>query len=171
MENLKLLLTHMKWADAEVWKNVFAFEASETDERIKKLLYHIHQVQYAFCFIWKDMPVKIPDAASFENLKSIARWGYDFQNLLDSFSDSLTEEILRKIVVIPWSKLMERIMGKEVSQVTMEETILQVVSHSSYHRGQVNARLRELGGEPPIVDFIAWTWLAKPAADWRSILE
>jgi hypothetical protein len=26
----------------------------------------------------------------------------------------------------------------------------------------VNARLREMGGELPLVDFIAWVWFGKP---------
>jgi uncharacterized damage-inducible protein DinB len=44
--------------------------------------------------------------------------------------------------------------------------MFQVTSHSTHHRGQVNARLRALGGEPPLVDYIAWVWFGKPAADW-----
>ena len=26
--------------------------------------------------------------------------------------------------------------------------------------------LRELGGEPPLTDFVAWIWLDRPPADW-----
>jgi uncharacterized damage-inducible protein DinB len=44
--------------------------------------------------------------------------------------------------------------------------MLQVASHSTYHRGQINTRFRELGGEPAIVDLIAWVWLGKPKASW-----
>jgi uncharacterized damage-inducible protein DinB len=33
-------------------------------------------------------------------------------------------------------------------------------------RAQVNTRLRELGATPPLVDFIAWAWFGKPAAEW-----
>jgi hypothetical protein len=29
----------------------------------------------------------------------------------------------------------------------------------------VNARLRELGAEPPLTDFIAWIWFGKPQAE------
>jgi uncharacterized damage-inducible protein DinB len=38
--------------------------------------------------------------------------------------------------------------------------------HSAYHRGQVASQLRELGGEPPLTDFVAWIWLDRPPADW-----
>ncbi len=42
----------------------------------------------------------------------------------------------------------------------------QVANHSTYHRGQVNRSLRQLGGEPPLVDYIAWVWFGKPKAEW-----
>jgi len=42
-----------------------------------------------------------------------------------------------------------------------------VALHSLYHRGQVNARLREVGGTPPLVDYIAWLWFGRPAAEWK----
>jgi uncharacterized damage-inducible protein DinB len=43
---------------------------------------------------------------------------------------------------------------------------MQVVLHSTHHRGQIVARVRELGGNPPLVDYIGWIWLGKPAAAW-----
>jgi uncharacterized damage-inducible protein DinB len=57
-------------------------------------------------------------------------------------------------------------MGRPFSAVTHRETLLQIPMHSHYHRGQVNTRLRELGATPPLVDFIAWAWMGKPAAEW-----
>ena len=41
---------------------------------------------------------------------------------------------------------------------TSAETAPHVAMHTTHHRGQVNARLRELGAEPPLVDYIAWLW-------------
>jgi len=32
----------------------------------------------------------------------------------------------------------------------------QIVNHSTYHRGQVAAKLKRLGVEPPITDLISW---------------
>ena len=76
-----------------------------------------------------------------------------------------------KIIEIPWSKFMERRIGKKVVPATLEETMLQVASHSTYHRGQINTRFRELDGEPAIVDFIVWVWLGKPLANWGDDLN
>jgi len=170
-EQVENLLNHMKWADAEVWKKVLPFETAHNDERIKKLLYHLHQVQYAFYFLWNDLPLDIPKPETFSNLQSIAKWGIDYQEKLNAFLSSPKADEKDKVIKIPWSVFMERKTGKKVVPATLEETMLQVASHSAYHRGQINTRFRELGGEPASVDFIAWIWLGKTAEDWGGILE
>ena len=73
-------------------------------------------------------------------------------------------------VIIYYSMFMSRKTGKKVVPATLEETMMQVASHSTYHRGQINTRFRELGGEPAMVDLIAWVWLGKPKADWENII-
>ena len=169
-EQVENLLNHMKWADAEVWKKVLPFEAAHNDERIKKLLYHLHQVQYAFYFLWNDLPLDIPKPETFSDLKSIAKWGFDYQQKLNGFLSSPKADEKDKVIKIPWSVFMERKTGKKVVPATLEETMLQVASHSAYHRGQINTRFRELGGEPASVDLIVWVWLGKPAGDLEGIV-
>lgn len=163
------LLNHMMWADAEIWRKIISFPTAENDDKIKKLLYHLHQVQYAFFSLWNNTPIELPKAETFKDLKSIAKWGFDYQQKLNEF---LISEIIPKkdtLVDIPWSKFAERKFGKKVYPATFEETVMQIVSHSTYHRGQINARFRELGGEPASVDFIVWVWLGKPKAGWENI--
>ena len=168
-EQIENLLNHMKWADAEVWKKVLSFEAAENDEKIKKLLYHLHQVQYAFYFLWNELPLEIPKPEEFSDLKSIAKWGFDYQQKLNEFLSTSRADEYENEIQIPWSVFMERRIGKKVIPATLEETMIQVASHSNYHRAQINSRLRDLGGEPPTIDFIAWVWLDKPVADWEGV--
>ncbi len=170
-ESVENLLNHMIWADAEVWKKVLPFEAVQNDEKIKKLLYHLHQVQYAFYFLWNEQPLEIPKPDTFADLKSIASWGFDYQQKLNTFLSSPGANEKDKVIQIPWSIFMERKAGKKVIPATLEETMLQVASHSTYHRGQLNTRFRELGGEPATLDLIVWIWLGKPKADWGDIIK
>jgi uncharacterized damage-inducible protein DinB len=69
---------------------------------------------------------------------------------------------------LPWMDMVSAQLGRTLVVPTLAETLLQVPMHSMHHRGQINARLRELGNEPPLVDFIAWIWLGKPAAEWPA---
>ena len=171
LENTTLLLQHMQWADAEVWKKVLVFEATLNDERIKKLLYHLHQVQYAFNFLWNELPIEIPKPDEFTDLKSIAKWGFAYQQKLNDFLSLPKSDEKDKVIQIPWSIFIERKTGKKVVPATLEETMMQVASHSTYHRGQINTRFRELGGEPANVDFIVWIWLGKPKEDWGDVSQ
>ena len=65
-------------------------------------------------------------------------------------------------MVMPWAKRFRA----DAAATRMRDTLLQVPMHSTYHRGQVNARLRELGAEPPLTDYIAWIWIGRPRAEW-----
>ncbi len=56
--------------------------------------------------------------------------------------------------------------NRPIGAVCVGQSAVQVAMHSTHHRGQVAARLRELGVEPPMVDFIVWVWIGKPAAEW-----
>ena len=52
----------------------------------------------------------------------------------------------------------------KVLPATLSESAWQVVHRTrTYHRGQIATRIREIGGEPPLVDFLYWVWGGKPA--------
>lgn len=161
----------MIWADVEVWKKVLTFEAAENDDRIKKLLYHLHQVQYAFYFLWNELPLEIPKPEEFTDLKSIAKWGFSYQQKLNEFLTSPKSGEKDKVIQIPWSVFFERKTKQKVVPATLEETMMQVTSHSSYHRGQINTRFREIGGDPASVDLIVWIWLGKPKSELKEIIK
>ena len=161
LNNSNLLLKHMLWADNEVWNKVLELPVAQNDKRIKDLLFHLHQVQYAFYFLWNDLLLEIPKPEEFADLKSIAKWGFEYQQKLTHFILSERASDKEKIVQIPWSVFFERKTKQKVVPATLEETMLQVASHSSYHRGQINTRFKELGGDPASVDFIVWVWMGK----------
>ena len=48
-------------------------------------------------------------------------------------------------MILPWSSYFAKRAGFTAHPSTLGETLLQLPSHSTYHRGQVNTRLRELG--------------------------
>lgn len=159
----------MEWADAVVWKSVLEHHAAESDNKIRALFYHIHSVQRAFYYLWTNSPLNFPKESDFKDLKEIAVWGSEHYPKIFNYLDSIRDEENSMIIQIPWSKRLENLLGRKVENPALAETFLQVTSHSTYHRGQINMRLRELGGEPQLVDFIAWIWYGKPAADWKII--
>jgi len=86
------------------------------------------------------------------------------------FHETISLTDLDRTVDLPWSRLVSQKLGVETASPTMAQTLVQVFAHSSYHRGQVNARLRDLGIEPPMTDFIVWVLGHKPTPAWTEMV-
>lgn len=162
------LYRHMEWADATVWTAVLASEGGRIDSKLREYLYHLHMVQRAFMRVWRGEPRETP-YPTFADAQSLAVWARSYYDEAFAHLESLSEERTLEAMPMPWASMVEQRIGRAPETTTVGETLLQVALHSQYHRGQVNARLREVGGEPPLVDFIAWVWLGRPAPDWTAI--
>jgi len=157
------LLTHSECADAILWKSVLALGQEDVELRTK--LHHIHQTQWIYLQIWRGDPLQLPALDEFPKLGDIRDWARAYYREIPEYLATLTGTNLSRDVHFPWAdRLIER-FGK-VEPAAWKDTLLQVVMHSTYHRGQVARRLRELGAEPPTTDYIAWIWLDRPPAAW-----
>jgi uncharacterized damage-inducible protein DinB len=152
---------HQVWADAEHWRAIEAHPPGAADPAIRNRLHHIHMVQRAFLWAVGDrataLAVTKPDAfASLAELKAYARESHDaFDRLLETVSSARLDER----IAMPW-------FTDPPLSISVTEALTQCAMHSHYHRGQNAARLRELGGDPPLTDLIAWYWQGRPAPAW-----
>ena len=158
----------MEWADAALWISVLASESGQTDAKLRDYLYHLHIVQRAFLRAWRGEPRETP-YPTFDNVESLMLWGRTYYGEAFVYLETLSDEKVTEPMPVPWATMVERQLGRAPETTTVGETALQVVLHSMYHRGQINARLREVGGEPPLVDYIAWVWLGRPSPIWPSV--
>lgn len=156
---------HMDWADAVVWQAVLAEPSARKDPSTRVRLHHIHQVQWAFLQIWREEALDLPEISDFEELPQIRAWGWKYHQQVRDYLQGSDVRPLDEPIELPWQDQLVERFGKARS-ASFRQTLMQVAFHSTYHRGQVNARLRELGGEPPLTDFIAWIWMDEPAPDW-----
>jgi uncharacterized damage-inducible protein DinB len=161
------LYRHMEWADATVWQAVPLDTAP--DQRLRGWLVHIHVVQRAFLHVWTNQPIReaFREPDEFETMADVRSWAQPYYREASAFVAGLTPEQLAQPVVLPWAAELAQHLGREPGPSTLGDTCFQVTSHSTYHRGQVNARLREIGAEPPLVDYIAWLWFDRPEARWK----
>src|SRR5262245_21767317 len=155
----------MEWADATVWRAVIDSSAASSDPIIKARLHHSHLVQHAFLNAWWKAPHS-SNAGSDLKLTELTKWGREYHAHANEYLTSLTESSLDHELVVPWASSMASQLGRAPGTPTIGETILQVAAHSTYHRGQINTRLREVGAEPPLTDYIAWIWFGRPAPEW-----
>jgi uncharacterized damage-inducible protein DinB len=158
------LYRHMEWADASVWRAVFGSENAPNDQKLRDYFYHLHLVQRAFLDAWRNQfALSFP---TFEDAISVRDWGRSYYDEIFAHLEGLSDEEIAEPMQMPWAEFVTKQLGRAPASITLSQTMLQVPLHSLYHRGQVNARLREVGGEPPTVDYIVWLWLEKPAASW-----
>ena len=163
IDHIRDLFGHQEWADAELWKAISVQEGALEDEHIDKRFRHFHATQYAYLLLLRGeeadvrkFAARYGDSVPIETVKMHA-----IEIHLESarFLETLPEPRLDERVLIPWFKGPSFI-------VTYAQALTQVAMHSHYHRGQNATRLRELGGKPPILDFVHWIWKGRPKAEW-----
>lgn len=158
---LSQLLDHMRWADAVVWEAALTTPDAEEDERLRLLFHHVHSVQWAYLHLFREQPVELPDLETFSQMSSIRRWGEEGHDELRALKTTLRPEDLDRTIDFPWAEQLMDTYDR-VHPVDLRQGLVQLTSHSTYHRGQINARIRELGGEPPLVDYVVWLWAGRP---------
>ena len=156
------LFRHQAWADSEHWRAFTAQTGALDDRWIRERLHHLHLVQRLF--LWASRggegsftPPKIEDVPDIRVIKDdVRRYHEEAIAHVAALSAARRAETLN----VPWFK-------DAPVPFTREEALVQCVMHSQYHRGQNATRLRELGGSPPITDFILWLYKSKPPAKWE----
>jgi uncharacterized damage-inducible protein DinB len=162
---LQSLMRHMEWADASVWRTVLTLPEAGQDRRMLDLFHHVHLVQQLYLQLWRGEQPTLTRAEDFADLRAIAEWARPYYADVRSFLQGLRQEDLAREVTFPWADEVARRYGS-AGPARLSETILQVVLHSGHHRAQIATRVRELGGESPTTDFIAWIWMQRPDAAW-----
>ena len=163
---LNALMDHMEWADAAVWRA--AMKQAQPDQRLHKLLLHLHSTQRAFLQVWRSAPLSLPSESKYPDLPSVLAFGRPYYAEAKQIVAHADETQKKRLMSIQWADAYTTKFNKKAVPATFEETVHQVTTHTTYHRGQINTRIKELGGDPPLVDFIIWVWLQKPAAEWPA---
>jgi len=158
-------VTHLEWSDALTWRSVRDLRPAQTDERLRYLLYHMHIVQLVYLQVWRGDPVHATELALYPDLPSLREWSRPYYAIVREFGESVDDSRFDRPIEFPWAEEIKKRFGS-VATATLGDSAWQVFSHTIYHRAQVATRVRDIGGEPPLTDFIAWVWQGKPHADW-----
>lgn len=155
------LYAHQDWADAEHWRSFESHPPALGDKTLKERLLHIHLVQNGFLWVTGPRTSKF-DLKKLEDFKTMAdlkRYGRRANADLQQALKNASTERLEEIIEVPWFN--------PPVKITVRQALTQAAMHSHYHRGQNATRLRELGGVPPMTDFIVWLGKGQPAAKWE----
>ena len=162
------LFDHMESADASVWAVALKSPTAVRDPQLCRYLVHTSTVQRAFLDAWKQRPFTFRDDYNGVRLDEEFAAMRSYYPEARAFLSGLDEASLASDMRLPWVSWIEQHFKETLAMTTLGETILQVVSHTTHHRAQANTRLRALGVEPPMVDYIAWLWRGRPQAAWPA---
>ena len=163
------LFDHMEWADARVWQAALKHEVARTDGPLRALLLHTHAVQKAFFGAWTNQDWAFPSSFDDTTLEGELASTRGYYARAGAFVASLDEQRLAARIKLPWTHYVEQHLGRPAGALTLGESVLQVLMHSAHHRAQANMRLRALGAEPQLIDYIGWLWLERPQPEWPAV--
>jgi uncharacterized damage-inducible protein DinB len=142
----RLPFEHLQWADTALLSGVGQRAGAYDDEELRRLLHHILVVQRFFLSRFLDI------AFDYEGEKQIPESLDRFTAILEqthrdeiAFVNGLDEGDLARTVDVPhWPEF----------RPCLRDLLMQVAMHSEHHRAQCATRLRALGGEPAITDYL-----------------
>jgi uncharacterized damage-inducible protein DinB len=161
------LLRHMEWADAATWRALLALPGLRGGRDLLERVYHLHAVQRAYLHIWRREPLAIPEPAAFADLAAVRDWARAYYRALPPYLDGLNDAEMERAVEFPWAEHVAERFGS-AGPATLGESILQIVLHSTHHRGQITSTIRSLGGDPATTDLMAWLWMNRPEPGWEG---
>ena len=154
-EEMVALYDYNAWADRRVVEAVGALSKEQfvkpllsSYSSVRDTLAHILGVEWLWLERFEGRsPASIPDGNEFTDISSLkARWT-QFEPTLLKFVRGLTETDLERVMEYKTMKF-------GVYRNPLWQSMLHLVNHGTYHRGQITTMLRQLGAQPILTDLI-----------------
>jgi uncharacterized damage-inducible protein DinB len=144
------LLNQMLHYDA--WANQALLASAIEDQTVLRLLGHLAQAKQ----IWL-MRVEGRDTSSLElwPTEPLSVWRQFLPEIDRKWISRAAEEEPGRIVAY-------RNQSGNSWRTSVEEIVIHVVNHGTYHRGQLATAVKNAGGEPAVTDFIVWSRANRP---------
>src|SRR5579884_3981150 len=146
---IRELFQYQAHADTAILMAVRSHEWASRDRSIVTLFHHILVAHRFWIHLCEGAPFHVEaESVVPGSLEEIATLFERTQAQEFAWMDRLSDDDLERTLESPY------LPGRKV---TIRQGLTQVCLHSQWHRGQLAARLRALGGEPPAIDYILWT--------------
>ena len=153
--DIQFLYEYNRWANARILDAVsrltaeqFTTDVASSFRSVRDTLTHILSAEWIWLRRWKGTsPAAMLNPAEFPNPAALRdKWAEVEAEQMD-FVQSLTEEALPSLLAYTNTK-------GERWEYPLVQMMQHVVNHSSYHRGQITAFLRQLGAEAVGTDLL-----------------
>jgi uncharacterized damage-inducible protein DinB len=146
-----------RWANARtlgvvagISPEAFAKDLGSSFGSIRNTLVHIISAEWAWLERWNGTsPKQMLDPTGFPDIAALQTRWTQVERDQEAFLQSLSQERLDADLAY------FNLQGEAVT-LPLWQQMLHMVNHSSYHRGQVTAMLRQVGAKPIATDLIAF---------------
>jgi uncharacterized damage-inducible protein DinB len=149
------LYEYNAWADRQVVEAASALSSEQFTKplgssfsSVRDTLAHIYGVEWLWLERFQGRsPAGIPDAKEYDQVDTLkSRWS-EFEPLLLNFVRGLSQEDLDRVIEYKTLKF-------GVYRNPLWQSMLHLVNHGTYHRGQITTMLRQLGAQPILTDLM-----------------
>lgn len=163
--DIQMLYEYDRWANARMLDAVsrltaeqFTADFSSSFRSVRDTLAHLLSADWIWLRRWKGTsPTVMLNPTDFPDLATLrAKW-VEVEKEQTDFVEQLTDESLASRIAYTNTK-------GERWEYPLGQLMQHVVNHSSYHRGQITAFLRQLGAEAVATDFLVFMDVKAKAA-------
>jgi uncharacterized damage-inducible protein DinB len=154
---LRDLVQHKAWASAALFAAIRESDTAARDDTLRALLHHIILANRFWLFSCLERPFVIEEESRVANSLDAITDHFHATHLIEAEWIARADE----------PELARRLEGPLIpgGSCSIAHAYMQVCMHSHGHRSQCATRLRSLGGQPPVTDFILWL-RDRPVAQW-----
>jgi len=150
-----VLYEYNAWADRRVLhaasaltKEQFTKPLGSSFSSVRDTLGHIYGVEWLWLARFQGRsPASIPDASEFVEVETLRAHWAEFEQTLLKFVRGLTQVDLERVMEYKTMKF-------GVYRNPLWQSMLHLVNHGTYHRGQITTMLRQLDVEPILTDLM-----------------
>ncbi len=151
-ELLEDLARHQSWADALHWKTLHENSVLLEDPEIRKRLNHILNALRMLTTLAEG---QTPDPSGMNEIEATDQLQAAQEKANAGLIDALNRIDLQKTIALP-----RRPKGPWEAPAGV--LLIQAITHGQHHRGQNASRMRQLGGTPPMTNYVIWVALGRP---------
>ena len=151
------LYEYNRWAHELVFESVSDLSKEQYERvvggsfpSVRLTLEHVLATEVVWLSRWEGHSLgEAPDYSGIADSAALIRmWRY-FRERQDGFITSLADDELAKPIAIRTRSGIETVQP-------LGDTMLHVVNHSTYHRGQITNLVRQVGGKPRSTDYFTY---------------
>lgn len=154
VSDIKTLYRYNEWANerlftaiAELSDEDIARDLGGSLPSLRHVVAHIVSAEWSWLERWHGVSPTVRPGWTEADLDSIVAQLHAIEAKRTLFLDNLSDEALA-------SSLSFKYLSGKPDQHILQDLLVHVVNHSTYHRGQIALMFRQLGHAPPSTDFV-----------------